>query len=103
MQGVDYQGNLVDEFKKLNTIGHMGHFRLYSYGEVRDILIHHGFEIVGRTHGGRLKHDSPDDWQSLLCRSVVPELMHAQLYIIARKPLRTNNHAVALISSKEST
>jgi len=36
--GKSYQGNPVEEFEKLEWLGHMGHIRLYSFEEVKEFL-----------------------------------------------------------------
>jgi 2-polyprenyl-3-methyl-5-hydroxy-6-metoxy-1,4-benzoquinol methylase len=43
--GKDYQGDIIREFEKLKTRGHMGHIRLYSKGEMLRILEFAGFSV----------------------------------------------------------
>lgn len=43
--GYSIPSNIVDEFKKLDWLGHMGHFRLYSLKEIIDFLEYVGFKI----------------------------------------------------------
>ena len=52
--GRDYQGDPVEEFGKLERIGHMGHVRLYSTQEVARILEHTGFAVEEVRYEGRL-------------------------------------------------
>ncbi len=52
--GKDYQGNVVNEFSKLESVGHMGHFRLYSQADVEGILKHIGFAERDYSRKGRL-------------------------------------------------
>jgi len=82
--GEDFQGDLIAEFEKIETIGHMGHFRLYSQREVERILAHIGYHIVQIDRGGK---EVPDKrWDARLLRKLVPHLMRNQLYVWARKP-----------------
>jgi SAM-dependent methyltransferase len=82
--GEDFQGNLIDELSKVETIGHMGHFRLYSAVELKRILRHYGFQIINVETGGKLSGHN-GDWDARILRMLVPNLMRAQLYIWARK------------------
>lgn len=43
--GYDYQGDPVREYGKLETVGHMGHVRLFSENEIRRMLESTGFEV----------------------------------------------------------
>ncbi len=52
--GRDYQGDPVKEFGKLEWLGHMGHVRLYSRGEVLRFLEHAGFTVEEVRLEGRL-------------------------------------------------
>ena len=82
--GENFQDDLVTEFAKLDSIGHMGHFRLYSQDEVVRVLTHVGFEVVGIETGGKLKaHDRR--WDARLLRRLVPDRMRAQIYVHAIK------------------
>jgi len=82
--GEDFQDDLVTEFAKVDSIGHMGHFRLYSQSEVVHVLAHMGFEVVGIETGGKLKaHDRR--WDARLLRRLVPDRMRAQIYVHAIK------------------
>ena len=82
--GDDYNGDLIDEFAKLDSLGHMGHFRLYSENEVRRLLNHTGFEIVDRYTGGKV-YDRDNRIDARILGRVAPDLMNAQLYVCARK------------------
>ena len=82
--GHDYNDDLIDQFAKLETLGHMGHFRLYSENEVRRILDHTGFEIVDRYTGGKV-NDRDNRIDARLLRKFTPGRMNAQLYVWARK------------------
>lgn len=52
--GRDYQGDIIQEFEKLEKFGHMGHFRLYSAKEVQRLLQYVGYTEVKYTRGGSL-------------------------------------------------
>lgn len=82
----DYMDNIIEEFKKIQSIGHMGHFRLYSHKEVSNILSHIGFRIIGIDIGGHYKNDDPKSIYTQLFMTLVPCLMRAQLYVTAVKP-----------------
>jgi SAM-dependent methyltransferase len=81
--GEDFQGDLVKEFEKIETIGHMGHFRLYSQREIERILSHIGFYIVDISRGGKPVPDK--QWDARLLCTLLPNLMTNQLYVWARK------------------
>lgn len=51
--GGDYQGNIVEEFRKLEDIGHMGHIRLYSLNDIRRLLDHVGLGITLHAYRGK--------------------------------------------------
>jgi SAM-dependent methyltransferase len=52
LMGRDYQGDIIKEFEKLETFGHMGHIRLYSAKEVRRLLEYTGYTEIKCRHGG---------------------------------------------------
>lgn len=57
--GRSYQGDPLEEFKKLEWLGHMGHIRFYSLEEARGFLEYVGFgaisqEFKGKVPGGKL-------------------------------------------------
>jgi SAM-dependent methyltransferase len=82
--GEDFQDDLIGELSKVEKIGHMGHFRLYSAREIKKILKHYGFQIINVETGGKLSgHD--DNWDAQILRMLVPSLMRTQLYVWARK------------------
>jgi SAM-dependent methyltransferase len=84
LRGEDYQDDPVKQFEKLESIGHMGHFRYYSRAEVESILDHHGFEAPRFEPGGKIKRgDRALD--ARLLRRVAPERMRSHLYACARK------------------
>lgn len=66
--GVDYQGDIVHEFEKLDRLGHMGHIRVYSEQEVRRMLEYAGFKIKEVTPAGRL--NLPSGGLNLLLKAI---------------------------------
>lgn len=81
--GVDYQGDIVDELKKIETIGHMGHFRLYSRREVTRMLDAVGLIPIRIMPGGRIHKNA--GIASRLFRILAPAAMHAQLHYWATR------------------
>ena len=82
--GKDFQDDLASEFAKLESIGHMGHFRIYSRNEVRRLLTRVGFQIIQADTGGKLKVKDRR-WDARILRRLAPNEMRTQLYIWARK------------------
>ena len=76
---------LQPEYVKLDTIGHMGHVRLYTEVEVKGIVGHMGFQIVHIGSGGKLSGKREGIIASLLS-FLVPSKMKVQLYVWAEKP-----------------
>lgn len=82
--GKDFQDDLVSEFAKLESIGHMGHFRLYSRDEIRRLLTHVGFRIIRVETGGKLKTQDKH-WDARIFQKLACNQMHSQLYVWAKK------------------
>jgi len=81
--GRSYQGDIVEELKRVESIGHMGHFRLYSSKEVKNMLEYVGFDISSCSYKGRI----PGEWKTQIMLMLYPKkkyLRHS-LYVIARK------------------
>jgi SAM-dependent methyltransferase len=81
--GRDYQGDIIAEFQSLDTIGHMGHFRLYSRTEVIRILRYAGFDVcefrvAGYLPGGR--------WRFVRFFGPFRNCFRSHAYVLARKP-----------------
>lgn len=53
--GKSYQGNPAKEFAKLEKIGHMGHIRLYTLSEIKELLRFTGFKINRYTYIGKTR------------------------------------------------
>jgi len=49
----DYLDNPIEQFKKLKWLGHMGHVRLYSYYELKNILEFTGLQIISHSYSGK--------------------------------------------------
>ena len=82
--GRDYQGDPVEEFRKIETLGHMGHIRLYSPNDVRRFLEATGFTNVSHCYRGKVQ----GGWKGKLIRLLLPgrEKWRAYLFSTARKP-----------------
>jgi hypothetical protein len=46
----------IVEWSKLKNLGHMGHVREYSYTELRDVLVHCGFEVQRHLYRRKTGH-----------------------------------------------
>jgi SAM-dependent methyltransferase len=93
--GVDYQGDPVHEFGKLEQLGHMGHIRVYSEAEVRGMVEHAGFKVAQVKPEGRL--NLPSAGMHFVLKaiglaaslhpkakfSVAPEAFYSHLYVTA--------------------
>lgn len=81
--GKSFQGNPVEEFKKLEWLGHMGHIRLYSLEEVKGFLEYVGFKICSYTYKGKM----PSGWKAKIIMLMYPKKEHFKscLYVIAKK------------------
>ena len=53
--------DLFGEYEKLATVGHMGHVRIYSVGEVKAFLERVGFRVTVVIHRGEFQ--SPAEWK----------------------------------------
>lgn len=80
--GRDYQGDIIEEFRSLETLGHMGHFRLYSHREIARILEYTSFQtrimrVAGWLPGGK--------WKFLELFGPVRERSRSHLYVLAER------------------
>jgi len=80
--GKDYQGNIVKEFEKLDWLGHMGHFRLYSISEVKNILEYIGFHLQSILRRGKLRGRR---WHLVRILGPFRNNFLSHVYIIAEK------------------
>jgi SAM-dependent methyltransferase len=76
--GRDYQGDIIEEFEKLDRYGHMGHIRLYSKREIIKILHHIGCSGIKHEYGGSLNRKKP--W---LRRLPFHKYFRSNLYFVA--------------------
>lgn len=81
--GREYQGDIVEAFRKLETMGHMGHFRLYTRSEVLKLLAYAGFRpqssrIAGELPGGR--------WRFVRYLGPLGDRFRSHLYTLAQRP-----------------
>lgn len=81
--GKDYQGDIISSYRSQEQVGHMGHYRLLSRREVRQMLIHTGFviryeAIDGWLPGGR--------WSAVRYLGPLRSRFRSHLYVVAEKP-----------------
>ena len=83
--GKDYQGDIVEEFRKLERLGHMGHFRLYSLGDIRRLLDATGMDVRSESHSGPLRGDG---WKGLVVKALIPWRQSFRQYVnvVAERP-----------------
>ena len=81
--GKDYNDNLKKEFAKIENIGHMGHFRLYSESEIISILEDFDFKVIESTFQGKM-YNKKSKWLKLF-KFLFGSKMKNQLHVIARK------------------
>lgn len=82
--GKGYQGNPVEEFKKLDSLGHMGHIRLYTLDEVESFLKHTGFQVASHAYKGPIKTESMSE-KLIALLAPKKERLRNFLHVIARK------------------
>lgn len=80
------QSHALEAFQKLETLGHMGHFRIYNYEELRDFCQHVGLRIqrcdyLGDLVGGRLARTTA----RMLPEALARYFRHS-IYLVAEKP-----------------
>ncbi len=71
----------IKEWSKLVNLGHMGHVREYSYIELRDVLLHCGFQVQRYLY--RRKTGDSDRFQRILTR-FIPKLGN-EIVVVARR------------------
>jgi SAM-dependent methyltransferase len=49
----DYLDDPIEQFKKLKWLGHMGHVRLYSFKELKNILDFIGLQTISHSYSGK--------------------------------------------------
>lgn len=83
--GKNFQDDPVEEFKKLEWLGHMGHIRLYSLDETRKFLEAVGFHPYKHEYGGIVHGRNIGKVLKLFMLSK-GKLLHKTLYVMAKKP-----------------
>lgn len=81
--GKDYNDNLKAEFAKVDSIGHMGHFRLYSKSEIDSLLIQFDFQIEDFAYAGKV-YDKPSKWLNVF-KMLFMNRMRNQYHVLVRK------------------
>lgn len=81
--GIDYNDKLTAEFAKNESIGHMGHFRLYSKNEIDSLLEEFGFKLSSYNFRGKL-YDKKSKLLKLF-RFLFKAKMRNQYHVIAIK------------------
>ena len=81
--GKDYQGDIVKELEKLDTVGHMGHFRLYSIAEVHRLMRASGLDICATERYG---HKRKRKLRAVILKMAFPRKMRSRIYVVGRKP-----------------
>ncbi len=80
--GKDFQGDIVSEFKSLQEVGHMGHYRLLSRREIEAILRHTGYVVEEITVAGWLPGGR---WSFVKYFGPFRNSFRSHLYVVARK------------------
>lgn len=81
IRGLGYQGNPVEEFSKLEKIGHMGHIRLYEKNEIELMLTHNGFEQFQSCYFGGY----PKGLLTRILKPVYGQKLKSKIFISASK------------------
>jgi SAM-dependent methyltransferase len=97
--GRDYQGNIIEEFEKLEKFGYMGHIRLYSAREADMILRHIGYESLCCLRRGRLKGSGL--WR--LLKYFWGDRFRNTVYFVAERPAMSNVREVVTGSRYTNT
>jgi len=76
------------EWAKLDNPGHMGHVREYSYVELRDVLVHCGFQVQRYLYRHNIGHFRLRDRSLRMLTHLMPKLGN-EIVVVAR-PARAN-------------
>ena len=80
------QTHALEAFQKLEQLGHMGHFRIYNYEELRDFCQHVGLRITATAYEG----DLVGGRVARAVAGVLPERLaryfRHSIYMVAEKP-----------------
>jgi SAM-dependent methyltransferase len=80
--GKDYQGDVIAEYRSLEEVGHMGHYRLLSRAEVHAILTHSGFTVRYETVAGWLPGGR---WSFIQHLGPLCDRFRSHFYVVAEK------------------
>jgi len=86
----DYLDNPIEQFKKLEWLGHMGHVRLYSFKELKIILDFIGLQILSHSYSGKkpslnIKRNILFSFLNLVGTKYSKDQFRPYLFIISRK------------------
>lgn len=73
----------IREWSKLDNLGHMGHVREYSYIELRDVLVHCGFQIQRYQYRHNIGHSTLRDRSLRMLTRFIPKLGN-EIVVVAR-------------------
>ena len=82
--GKDYQGDIISEYRSLEEIGHMGHYRLLSRAEIRAMLTYTGFEVKSEFVTGWLPRGK---WAFVRFLGPLRNRFRSHYYVVAEKRL----------------
>lgn len=76
--------NPYEQFRKLETIGHMGHVREYTVKQVKEFLLNTGYKVI---HVDRISHDPLKGmWRPFnLLRKIFPAFHTYQIHICKKQ------------------
>ncbi|MEQ8905777.1 class I SAM-dependent methyltransferase [Ekhidna sp.] len=81
LKGLGYQGDPVEEFSKLETIGHMGHFRVFDFGDIKSMLNHVNLNICKTDYYGAI----PQGFVSSILKPFYGKKLKQIIFIDAEK------------------
>lgn len=84
LRGKNIQGDLIVETQKRETLGHMGHIRLYTESELRLYLERLGFVVHEVIRGGRASPTK--NLVNQLLNFFFKDLSKPTIFVFARKP-----------------
>lgn len=82
--GRDYQGDIIASYRSEEEVGHMGHYRLLSRGEVKRMLAYAGFAIRHEAIDGWLPGGR---WSAVRYLGPLRSRFRSHLYVIAEKSM----------------
>jgi SAM-dependent methyltransferase len=80
------QSHALEAFQKLEQLGHMGHFRIYNFEELRDFCRHVGLRLTRREYEGHLVGGR----MARAVAGILPQRLSRHfrhsIYLVAEKP-----------------